>query len=245
MAQLGARLDGIEEVVGSNPIGSTSFGFFLSRYFLDKKFPMVWLEPITLCGAHVLLVPLTPSHHDDLVEAVKDGQLWKLWYTTIPDPAGIRAEIARRLDLQSKGSMLPFAVLDPATNKAVGVTTYMNVDAANRRVEIGSTWYRQSVQRTGLNTECKFLLLTHAFETLHCIAVEFRTHVLNQQSRAAIERLGAKLDGILRSHQITPNNILRDTCVYSVTAAEWPTVKTHLTFQLSRPRGKPAPLKFV
>ena len=198
---------------------------------------MAWLKPVILNGAHTTLVPLSLAHHDDLVEAVKDGELWKLWYTTIPEPAAMRAEIDRRLDLQLKGSMLPFAVLDTASKRAVGMTTYMNIDATNRRVEIGSTWYRQSVQRTAVNTECKLLLLTHAFESLHCIAVEFRTHFFNQQSRRGIERLGAKLDGILRSHQITADNTLRDTCVYSIIAAEWPTVKAHLTFQLSRPRS--------
>ena len=197
---------------------------------------MPWIEPISLRGAHAILAPLSQSHHDDLVEAAKDGELWKLWYTTIPEPAAMRAEINRRLDLQSKGSMLPFAVLNPVTGRAVGVTSYMNIDAANRRVEIGSTWYRQSVQRTALNTDCKLLLLTHAFETLYCIAVEFRTHFFNHQSRRGIERLGAKLDGVLRSHQIMPNTTLRDTCVYSIIAAEWPTVKAHLAFQSSRPR---------
>jgi RimJ/RimL family protein N-acetyltransferase len=116
------------------------------------------------------------------------------------------------------------------------MTTFMNIDAANRRVEIGSTWYRQSVQRGPLNTQCKLLLLTHAFETLDCIAVEFRTHVLNMQSRRAIERLGARLDGILRLHQILPNGTIRDTAVYSITAAEWPMVKAHLDWQLARPR---------
>ncbi len=142
----------------------------------------------------------------------------------------MRAEIDRRLGLQQQGSMLPWAVL--AAGKAVGMTTYMNVDSANRRVEIGSTWYRSSVQRTPLNTECKLMLLTHAFETLNCIAVEFRTHFFNQQSRRAIERLGAKLDGILRSHQLATNSTLRDTCVYSIIAGEWPAVKTHLSYRL-------------
>jgi RimJ/RimL family protein N-acetyltransferase len=153
------------------------------------------------------------------------------------------AEIERRLGLQAAGSMLPFAVIDTppgeaagqGAGKAVGMTTYMNIDAANRRVEIGSTWYRKGVQRTDLNTRCKLLLLGHAFETLRCIAVEFRTHFFNHQSRAGIERLGAKLDGILRSHQLASNGTLRDTCVYSIIAAEWPTVKAHLEFQLSRP----------
>ena len=153
----------------------------------------------------------------------------------------MQTEIARRLDLQAKGSMCPFAVIDPATGKAVGMTTYMNIDAANRRVEIGSTWYRRSAQRTPLNTEAKRLLLAHAFEQLNCIAVELRTHFFNQQSRRAIERLGAKLDGVLRSHQINPHPLavgaLRDTCVYSIIASEWPNVKAHLDYQLARVRA--------
>jgi RimJ/RimL family protein N-acetyltransferase len=120
---------------------------------------------------------------------------------------------------------------------AVGMTTYMNVDAVNRRVEIGSTWYRRRVQRTPINTESKRLLLGHAFETLDCIAVEFRTHFFNHQSRRAIERLGAKLDGVLRCHQRAPNGTLRDTCVYSIVASEWPTVRAHLEYQLAKPRS--------
>jgi len=193
-----------------------------------------WLTPITLEGTNASLVPLAPGHRDDLVDAVCDGELWRLWYTFIPRPEQMDAEIERRLGLQARGTMLPFAVIETATRQAVGMTTYMNVDAANRRVEIGSTWYRQRVQRTGINTECKRLLLTHAFETLDCIAVEFRTHFFNQQSRRAIERLGAKLDGILRSHQRMPNGTLRDTCVYSIVASEWPTVKSHLGWELER-----------
>jgi RimJ/RimL family protein N-acetyltransferase len=146
----------------------------------------------------------------------------------------MRAEIERRLDLQRQGSMLPFTVIQNETGKAAGMTTYMNVDAPNRRVEIGSTWYRASVQRTAINTECKLLLLTHAFESMNCIAVELRTHFLNHRSRRAIERLGAKLDGILRNHQIAANGTLRDTCVYSIIAGEWPVAKTHLTWLLQK-----------
>jgi RimJ/RimL family protein N-acetyltransferase len=131
--------------------------------------------------------------------------------------------------------MLPFAAVDNATGKAVGMTTYMNAEPAHRRLEIGSTWYRKAVQRTDFNTRCKLLLLTHAFERLDCIAVEFRTHFFNHASRRGIERLGAKLDGILRSHQFASNGTLRDTCVYSIIAAEWPTVKAHLTYQLNKP----------
>jgi RimJ/RimL family protein N-acetyltransferase len=129
--------------------------------------------------------------------------------------------------------MLPFAVRDTRTGKVVGMTSYWNVEEAHRRVEIGGTWYRKSMQRTPLNTECKLLLLTHAFESLDCICVELRTHFFNHPSRRAIERLGAKLDGILRSNQILPNGNIRDTCVYSIIAAEWPTVKTHLLWKLA------------
>jgi RimJ/RimL family protein N-acetyltransferase len=195
---------------------------------------MSWLAPITLRGTHVVLAPLAHTHRDDLLEAVRDGELWKLWYTAIPPPERMGAEIDRRLGLQTAGTMLPFAVIDPASAKAVGMTTYMNVDAMHKRVEIGSTWYRRSMQRTPLNTEAKLLLLGHAFETLSCIAVEFRTHFFNHASRRAIERLGAKLDGILRCHQVSPNGTLRDTCVYSIVASEWPTVKAHLGFQMGR-----------
>ena len=201
---------------------------------------MFLCQPVTLTGQYATLVPLVTEHHDDLVEAVLDGELWRLWYTAIPTPQGVAAEITRRLGLQDQGAMLPFAVIENATGKAVGLTTYMNIDNGNRRVEIGSTWYRRRVQRTALNTECKLLLLQHAFEQLQCIAVEFRTHFFNQQSRAGIERLGAKLDGVLRSHQVNPHpdakGSLRDTCVYSVTAPEWPTVRAHLNYQLSKPR---------
>lgn len=189
-------------------------------------------QAVTLRGQHAVLAPLSPDHAADLALAVADGQLWTRWYTAIPQPSDMPAEIARRLQLRAQGSMLPFAVLLPDSGTAVGMTTFMNIDAANRHVEIGSTWYRQSVQRTALNTECKLLLLTYAFEALDCIAVEFRTHFFNQQSRTAIERLGAKLDGILRSHQVGPDGRLRDTCVYSIVRSEWPTVRTHLHYRL-------------
>jgi RimJ/RimL family protein N-acetyltransferase len=192
---------------------------------------MAWLEPVTLGGPHARLEPLSQHHRDDLVAAVEDGELWKLWYTSIPAPERMQAEIDRRLALQAAGLMLPFAVRD-ADGGIAGMTTYMNADAANRRVEIGSTWYARRVQRSGVNTQCKLLLLTHAFEKLDCIAVEFRTNFFNHPSRRAIERLGAKLDGILRSHQVAPNGTLRDTAVYSIIGSEWPTVKAHLTFQL-------------
>ncbi len=196
---------------------------------------MTWLAPIELRGEHAALVPLATAHEAALTDAVLDGELWKLWYTSIPSPEGMRAEIARRLDLRAAGSMLPFAVFD-AAGRAVGMTTYMNIDAVSKRVEIGSTWYGQSAQRTPLNTQCKRLLLGHAFEALDCIAVEFRTHRLNTQSRRAIERLGAQLDGVLRAHSVAADGSLRDTAVYSITAGEWPAVRSHLDWQLARPR---------
>ncbi len=190
-------------------------------------------QPVTLSGRHAALEPLAYDHHDELTEAVRDGELWKLWYTAIPTPAGMRAEIGRRLGLQQAGSMLPFAVRSRASGRIAGMTTYMNIDANNRRVEIGSTWYARSAQRTPLNTECKLLLLAHAFETLACIAVEFRTGFFNHASRRAIERLGAKQDGILRSHQHYADGSLRDTVVFSIIAPEWPAVKRHLEFKLT------------
>jgi RimJ/RimL family protein N-acetyltransferase len=195
-----------------------------------------WLAPLTLAGSHARLVPLEAGHAAALAEAARDGELWKLWYTFIPPPERMAAEIERRLGLQAAGSMLPFTVLD-AAGTPVGMTTYMNVDATHKRVEIGSTWYARRVQRTPLNTECKLMLLGHAFEALACIAVEFRTHRLNTQSRRGIERLGAQLDGILRNHQRMPDGTLRDTAVYSITADEWPTIKTHLRWQLDKPRA--------
>lgn len=188
---------------------------------------MTWPAPTSMRGPCASLVPLSREHEPGLIEAVQDGELWRLWFTSVPEPAGMANEIERRLALQDRGVMLPFTVLD-ARGRVVGMTTYMNIDAVHKRVEIGSTWIAASAQRSGLNTECKRLMLTHAFEMLGCIAVEFRTHRLNNASRRAIERLGAQLDGILRAHQRMPNGSLRDTAVYSITAAEWPTIRAHL-----------------
>lgn len=192
---------------------------------------MPWPEPIALSGTHARLEPLALTHLDGLVDAVNDGELWQLWYTNVPSPERMAQEILRRLDLQAAGHMLPFTVFD-AQGVCAGMTTYMHIDAEHRRLEIGSTWLRHRVQRTALNTECKFLLLRHAFEALDCIAVELRTAFFNQQSRRAIERLGARLDGVLRSHQRYANGTLRDTCVYSIIAPEWPAVSAHLRHRL-------------
>ena len=196
---------------------------------------MPWPEPVELHGAHASLVQLSRDHLADLDEALRDGELWRLWYTFVPTPEKLAAFIDQRLAGQAKGMLTAFAVIDKASGRAVGTTNYLNVVPEHRRVEIGGTWYRRSVQRTPINTECKLMLLGHAFEKLDCIAVEFRTHFFNHQSRRGIERLGAKLDGILRSHQIAPNGSMRDTVVYSIIASEWPAVKAHLTFQMEKP----------
>ncbi len=193
-----------------------------------------WMKPAVLENDYARLVPLELSQEQGLIEAASDGKLWELWYTTIPQPNEMRAEIERRLALQQKGSMLPFTVMDSRTGRIVGQTTYMNVDAQNRRVEIGSTWYAASAQRTAINTASKLLLLTHAFEQLQCIAVEFRTSWFNCQSRLAIERLGAKMDGVLRHHQHHRDGTIRDTVVYSIIAPEWPAVRENLVARLTR-----------
>jgi RimJ/RimL family protein N-acetyltransferase len=196
---------------------------------------MSWPEDVTLRGRHASLEPLAPEHAEGLAQASADGEVWRLWYTRVPKPEEVPAEIERRLQLKASGMMHPFAVRD-ASGRLVGMTTYCNMDAVSPRVEIGYTWYAKSVQRTALNTECKLMLLRHAFETLGCIAVEFRTNQFNYASRRAIERLGARLDGVLRAHSKNPDGSLRDTYVFSITAAEWPAVRTHLTWQLERPR---------
>lgn len=199
---------------------------------------MDWPTPISLHGTRVSIVPLELTHLEGLQRAAADGDISRLWYTVAPAPETMAANIEQRLRQCQAGSMLPFTVNEQGAGETpgqiAGMTTYLNIDAANKRLEIGATWYRKSVQRTGLNTECKYLLLKHAFEDLACIAVEFRTHYLNQQSRRAIERLGAKFDGILRAHMVMPNGTVRDTAVYSVIASEWPTVKANLVWLMDR-----------
>jgi len=194
---------------------------------------MTPLTPVTLTGRHVTLVPLSLDHATALAQAV--GDLHRLWYTSIPAPEAMHAEIARRLSLHELGTMLPFCILTP-DGSPVGMTTYMNIDVVTPRVEIGSTWMSVAVQRGPINTEAKRLLLAHAFDTLDCSAVEFRTHRLNTQSRRAIERLGAQLDGILRAHARIPDGLLRDTAVYSITADEWPVICRHLDWLIEKPR---------
>lgn len=197
------------------------------------------LEAVTLVGSRVVLEPLQREHHDGLVAAARDGDLWSLWYTSVPRPAEMADEIERRLALQESGSMLPFTtrLVDPETGlpgRVIGMTTYTNIDLATPRVEIGYTWNAASAHGTGTNPESKLLLLGHAFDVLGCPAVELRTHWLNHQSREAIARLGAKQDGVLRSHSRSRDGLLRDTVVFSILAHEWPTVRQGLEHRLAR-----------
>jgi RimJ/RimL family protein N-acetyltransferase len=199
------------------------------------------IDPTTLTGKYVVLEPLRQDHHDGLAEAARDGELWRLWYTSVPDPQHMAAEIERRLALQDSGAMLPFTtrLRDPATGgpgRVIGMTTYMNIDPVTPRVEIGSTWNAASTHGSGTNPDAKLLLLRHAFETIGCPAVEFRTHWLNHQSREAIARLGAKQDGVLRSHSRSADGALRDTVVFSILEHEWPMVRNGLELRLAKRR---------
>lgn len=195
--------------------------------------PSPWIGAFEAVGEHVSLVPLEKTHEAELVTAVRDGDVWDTWYASVPQPDAMGKEIDWRLALREEGRMVPFTVRD-ATGRIVGMTSYMNVDPANRRLEIGHTWYAASVQRTALNTEAKLLLLGAAFDTYDCIAVGFRTAYFNFRSRAAIERLGAKYEGTWRNHLILPDGTIRDTCYYSVIVSEWPAVRRNLTWRLGR-----------
>ena len=195
-----------------------------------------WTDTPTLAGEHVTLAPLQASDADALVRAAADGELWTLWYTTVPGPNTVAAYIARALSDRDAGTALPFVVRD-ATGQVVGSTRCFRLEPDIPRLEIGFTWYARRVQRTGLNTQAKRLLLGHAFETMGCAAVEFRTHSFNHASRAAIERLGAHYDGTLRRQMRMPDGHLRDTRVYSILDSEWPTVRTHLDALMARSRA--------
>ena len=197
---------------------------------------MRFVEPITLAGEHASLEPLGREHEDALSRAAADGELWRLWYTSIAPPEKMAEYIATALDMRERLGAMPFVVREKPSGDIVGCTRYFNVDETNRRLEIGYTWYSKRVQRGPINTECKLLLLTHAFEKLQCIAVEFRSHWFNHASRTAIARLSAKQDGVLRNHQLSADGSKRDTVVFSIIDGEWPAVKQHLRYQLERPR---------
>ena len=195
-----------------------------------------WTQPVTLAGTHVRLEPLAMEHAPGLRAALSDGELWRLWYTSVPTPDGLLEYIDTALRGQQAGTELPFVVRDGA-GEIVGCTRYCHVEQANHRLEIGFTWYAQRVQRSALNTEAKRLLLGHAFDELKAIAVEFRTNWFNMRSRAAIARLGAKQDGVLRNASRHPDGSFRDTVVFSIIQSEWPTVRQHLDYQLARDRS--------
>ncbi len=197
-----------------------------------------WLNETELKGQLVTLLPFQKTYREELLQAASDGDLWNLWFTSVPSEKTIDQYIETALTEKTEGKSLPFIVVDQKTKKILGSTRFCNVITAHRRLEIGYTWYAKSVQRTGVNTECKYLLLGHAFETLGCIAVEFRTNWHNQASRNAIARLGARQDGVLRNHQIDQNGILRDTVVFSITREEWPAVKKSLEFKMNNNQNR-------
>ena len=197
---------------------------------------MFFVQPVILKGKHATLEPLAREHEEALRRAAADGELWRLWYTSVAPPEKMGDYVATALAMREKDGAMPFVVRENARGEVVGCTRYFHVDAPNRRLEIGYTWYAKRAQRTAINTECKILLLTHAFEMLRCIAVEFRTHWFNHASREAIARLGAKQDGVLRNHQLSPDGSYRDTVVFSIIESEWPAVKRHLVYLLERPR---------
>lgn len=192
-----------------------------------------WLNNIHLEGNLVKLMPLTKEHKNDLVNAASDGKLWNLWYTSVPSKEAVDEYIDFALTENLVQRAHAFVVIEKATGKVIGSTRYCNAINHNR-VEIGYTWYAKSTQRTGINTECKYLLLKHAFISLNCIAVEFRTNWHNIPSRNAIARLGAKQDGILRNHLLDADGSYRDTVVFSITKEEWPTVKKSLAYKMNQ-----------
>ncbi len=195
---------------------------------------MIDAQPIILEGHGIRLEPLGDAHHDALEAAAADGQLWELWFTSVPEPGGTKAYIEAALKGQRDGHMLPWAVRDLASNTLIGTTRYHDIVAAIDRVEIGYTWYASSRQRTGVNTTCKLLLLQHAFDTLDCKVVGLRTDNFNVRSQKAIEGIGARKDGVLRHHAARRDGTVRDSVMYSILATEWPDVRRHLELRLAR-----------
>jgi RimJ/RimL family protein N-acetyltransferase len=196
-----------------------------------------WLDPVTLSGTRVVLEPLAEAHVAGLARACDDGELWRHWYTLVAKPDAMDAYVEQALRQQQEEGALPFAVRHAVSGELIGCTRFFRVDEDNRRLELGHTWYAQSHQRSGINSECKLLLLGHAFEDRDAIAVELRTHWHNRQSRQAIARLGAKQDGVLRNHTVSPGGIYRDTVVFSIINQEWPAVRQNLRYLLERGGG--------
>jgi len=197
---------------------------------------MAFVEPVTLTARGITLVPLSIDHEDGLRAAAADGALWNIRVTSVPEPENTRKYIEDALAMREAGSRLAFAVTDASTGKVLGCTSYHDIVPAIQRVEIGWTWYAKSVQRSHVNSTCKLLLMTHAFETLGCHVVGWRTDNFNFASQAAIERLGAKKDGVIRGHALRRDGTIRDTVMYSLTHGEWPEVKAQLLYQLDKPR---------
>jgi len=198
---------------------------------------MISVQALVLEDRGIRLEPLTPNHHDALVAAASDGNLWELWYTAVPNPENMRAYIATALQAQTDGNMVCWVVRDLLTETVIGATRYHDIVPGLDRVEIGHTWYAQSRQRTGLNTTCKLMLLRHAFESIGCKVVGLRTDGFNFRSQRAIEALGAKKDGVIRHFGIRKDGTARDTVMYSILAAEWPDVRRHLELRLARNGG--------
>ena len=190
---------------------------------------MPFVHPVTLTAHGVLLEPLTFAHEPGLRQAAADGELWTLRVTSVPEPEQTQAYIDTALRMQTEGTRVPFAVIEQSTGRVLGSTSYHDILPAVKRLEIGYTWYAQSVQRTHVNTACKRLLMTHAFDTLGCHVVGWRTDHLNLASQRAIERLGAHKDGVIRGQALRRDGTIRDTVMYSMTASEWPTAKARLT----------------
>jgi N-acetyltransferase len=195
---------------------------------------MIEIRPFTLEGHGVRLEPLTYEHHDGLAAAAADGRLWKLWFTSVPEPEQTRAYIDHALAGQRDGHMLPWAVRELSSGTIIGSTRYHDIVTVIDRVEIGYTWYGKRWQRTHVNTSCKLLLLSHAFDALECKVVGLRTDNFNFASQRAIEALGAKKDGVIRHHMARRDGTVRDSVIYSILASEWPDVKRHLEFRLAR-----------
>jgi N-acetyltransferase len=185
-------------------------------------------------GEHSVLEPLTLAHVPSLCQAAADGELWNLWYTSVPKPEQMPAYVQQALDAEQQGCAMPFVVRDAVSGEIIGTSRFCNWDRPNRRLEIGYTWYARRAQRTAINTETKLLMLSHAFDTHGVMAVEFRTHWHNQVSRRAIARLGAKQDGVLRNHQLLEDGSIRDTVVFSILDSEWPAVRRGLMFRLAQ-----------